>query len=52
MSSLDLEGIKGSYVDGENRLVITIAAGHYDRMKAVILRDFDESLFTFVKAEE
>jgi hypothetical protein len=48
----NLEGIDGAWVGSDNRLVIAIAAESYDRTRAVILRDFDESLFTFIKAEE
>ena len=43
-----LEGIQDSFVmPGGSFIVISTEKEHYDRVRAIILRDFDESLFIF-----
>jgi len=43
-----LEGITGSYIPpGEKRVVVCVESEYLDRVRVVLIRDFDESLFRF-----
>lgn len=49
----NIEGIEDYYINEEtNQLVLVINSEYYGKTKAVILRDFDESLFEFIEAGE